>query len=73
MVNVPTYDVFSGTGYGDAKWLEAAKGLTAANQRMQELAEQTPGPYFVFSAQSNEILAAIDTTTGNAKKQHAAS
>lgn len=40
MINVPMYDIFSGTCYRDARWLEAVEGLGAAQKRMKQLAER---------------------------------
>jgi hypothetical protein len=71
-MSVPTYDIFSGAGYQDARWLEAVEGLAAACERMKYLAEQIPGPYFVFSTESKGILATVDTTQPRESK-HAAS
>jgi hypothetical protein len=48
--------------------LEALEGLGAACERMRQLAEQTPGPYFVFSIESKAILATEDTTLMKEKK-----
>jgi hypothetical protein len=72
-MRVPTYDIFSGAGYQDAKWLEAVEGLSAACERMKHLAEQMPGPYFVFSTDSKAILASVNTTKPRATKERAAS
>lgn len=72
-MRVPTYDIFSGSGYQDAKWLEAVEGLSAACERMKRLAEQMPGPYFVFSTDSKSILASVNTTQPRANNERAAS
>jgi hypothetical protein len=50
-----------------------SKDWGAARERMRQLAEQTPGPYFVFSIESKAILAAEDTTLMKEKKKCAAS
>ena len=70
---VPTYDIFSGTGYQDAKWIEAVEGLAAATERMKHLGQQIPGAYFVFSADSKAVLATTDTTKPRTSQQRAAS
>jgi len=60
----PTYQIFSGC-YSDDRdvlWLESVVGLAAAQERMQTLAAQKPGPYFVFGLASHAVLALIDTT-----------
>lgn len=72
-MRVPTYDIFSGSGYTDAKWLEAVEGLAAATERMKHLAEQMPGPYFVFSTDAKAILASVNTTKPRDRKERAAS
>jgi hypothetical protein len=61
-MNIPTYDIFSGYGYKDAEWIEAVPGWGAAVQRMKSLAEQNPGPYFLFCAKSCIILDSVDTS-----------
>lgn len=57
----PVFDIFSGTTDNDAVWLEAVAGLSSARDRMEEIAAQSPGQYFVFGQQDHSILARIDT------------
>jgi hypothetical protein len=57
----PTFDIFKGTSDKDAIWVEAVQGLAKACQRMEEIAENFPGEYFVFSQQSHSILARVNT------------
>jgi hypothetical protein len=61
-MKIPQYDIFSGETDKDALWLEAVEGLGTAKDRMQVLATQTPGPYFVFCQRTHKILASIDTS-----------
>jgi hypothetical protein len=62
-MTVPTFDIFRGAlGSADVLWIEAVEGLGAAKQRMDELAREKPGPYFVFSSCRQAVLAAINTT-----------
>lgn len=61
-MSTPIYDIFSGFGYKDAEWIEAVPGLDAAIHRMRQLAEQNPGPYFLFCAKSRTILDSVDTS-----------
>ena len=56
------FDIFSGSPDKDAMWLEAVSGLSKARARMEELAQQVPGRYFVFSIHGHSLLATIDTT-----------
>lgn len=72
LMSMPTYDIFSGTCYKDAKWLEAIEGLAAAQERMKQLS-QTPGRYFVFSIDCRAIISSVDTTKPRADQARAAS
>lgn len=62
MISEPRFDIFSGSVDKDAMWIEAVDGLNAARKRMEEIALEVPGRYFVFSAYSRTILAQVDTT-----------
>ena len=62
MISEPRFDIFSGSVDKDAMWIEAVDGLNAARQRMEKIASEVPGRYFVFSSYSRTILAQIDTT-----------
>jgi hypothetical protein len=60
---VPKFDIFRGTsGNTDAVWIEAIEGLAAAKQRMNEIAQENPGAYFVFYPPRRALLASTDTT-----------
>jgi hypothetical protein len=61
--SAPTYLIFSGRfPETDVLWRESVVGFDAARERMQRLAAQKPGPYFVFSTNMHAVLAAIDST-----------
>ena len=63
MKREPRFDIFSGSfKKRDLMWIEAVLGLSKARARMEELAAEAPGEYFVFSMRSRAILAKIDTT-----------
>ena len=62
MTSEQCFDIFSGSIDKDILWIEAVTGLATAEKRMAELATQTPGRYFIFSIQSNGVLAEVDTT-----------
>jgi len=67
---VPKFDIFFGRYRdGDAQWLECAEGLGMAYERMKELAMERPGPYFVFSCPTREVLASVDTTPSISEKR----
>jgi hypothetical protein len=57
----PTYDIFCGHVDKDAVWIETVDGLGAATDRMKQLAEEKPGPYFVFCTETHKVLASIHT------------
>jgi len=60
-VEIPTYDIFSGSAPQDAMWLEAVEGLDAACEKMKEHAKKSPGAYFVFCQNTHKVLANINT------------
>lgn len=49
MTQEPRFDIFSGSIDKDALRIEAVEGLAKARERMEELAANVPGKYFVFS------------------------
>jgi hypothetical protein len=54
-------DIFSGELDKDAMWLEAAEGLSKARERMEQIAADKPGRYFIYSIRSRTVLAQIET------------
>jgi hypothetical protein len=58
----PRFDIFSGVPARNAMWIETADAFNAAQRRMKALAEKKPGPYFVYSSDSKEVVAKLDTT-----------
>ena len=60
-VQESSFDIFSGWPDKDARWLGVVEGLENARSRMEHIAAQTPGHYFLFSGVSRSILAQIDT------------
>jgi hypothetical protein len=55
------FDILSGTPQTKVKWLESVTGLANARKRINELAAQTPGQYFIFNAWNSCIIEQIDT------------
>lgn len=55
------FDIFSGIPYGDCKWMQSVNGLGAAHKRLQEIAAETPGKYFMFNAWNSCVLTQVDT------------
>jgi hypothetical protein len=60
-VKEPTFDIFSGGPDKDPIWLETVTGLSNARERMEQIGRRTPGQYFLFSVQSQTVLARIET------------
>ena len=55
-----TFHIFSGTPK-NARWEEAAEGLSNARELMEQLARKQPGQYFLFSVGTGSILAQTET------------
>jgi hypothetical protein len=63
MPTIPPFDIFSGRfGEKGVLWLGAVARLDDARARMFNLAAKQPGAYFVFNADSQLIVAAVDTS-----------
>ena len=58
---VPKFDIFSGAPDRDAIWVCAVRGLANAKERMDEIAIERPGRYFIFNAVERTILAQTET------------
>jgi hypothetical protein len=59
---IPRFDVFSGSVSGTtAVWMDCADSLETARDKMETLCAENPGPYFVYSAELQRIVANIDT------------
>lgn len=72
----PSLDIFSGELDKDAMWLESAESLSKARERMEKIAAEKPGRYFIYSVRSHAVLAQIDTSarpnpSGRAKAKSA--
>lgn len=57
----PTFDIFRGTPSKSPVWLEAVRGLSLAEQRLEQIAAKDPGAYFLFSVQAHKVFAQIET------------
>jgi hypothetical protein len=55
-MKVAPYDVFRKDLLGTPVWMEAVGDFETAKLRMMELAGRSPGEYFVFSQQTQEIV-----------------
>jgi len=65
-MRVPTFHVFSGFRDKDPLWLDSVEGLGTANERMEQLAAEKPGPYFIFSTDTT-FSRSIDTSIQTVK------
>jgi hypothetical protein len=57
----PIFDIFAGDQGKDALWIEAVAGLSNARERMEQIAKEKPGKYFLFSSTVHSILARTET------------
>ena len=57
----PRFDIFSGQIDKNALWIETVEGLSNARERMEQIAAEKPGQYFIFSSLSHAVLAQIET------------
>jgi hypothetical protein len=55
-----SFDIFSGTPK-KAMWIEAVEGLSNARERMQQIAEEKPGQYFLFCPSTHTCVSEIET------------
>jgi hypothetical protein len=60
-----SYDIFCGVTDGDAEWVETVRGFAAAVERMDTIATEKPGPYFVFDSRSRKVM-----VRSNSKYRH---
>jgi hypothetical protein len=61
-VNKETFDIFSGAPEeNDGLWIEAIEGHSTAHQRMEQIAAEKPGRYFLFSCTEQSVLKRLDT------------
>jgi hypothetical protein len=51
-----SYDLFRKDLLGTPVWMEAVQDIETAKLRMLELARRSPGEYFVFSQETQEIV-----------------
>jgi hypothetical protein len=50
------YDIFRKDLLGIPVWMETVQDFTAVRLRVTELARRSPGEYFVFSQETQEIV-----------------
>jgi hypothetical protein len=62
-----TFDIFGGLTKQEAIWLESVAGLERARRRMDDIAAQKPGAYFLYDMVSDTIIARTDTARAGRK------
>lgn len=55
------FDIFSGFPNDNPVWLETVDGLSDARVRMNQIASQKPGRYFIFCIGTHSPVAKMDT------------
>ncbi len=50
------FDIFRKDLLGTPVWMEAVENIETAKRRVTELAGRSPGEYFVFSQETEEIV-----------------
>jgi hypothetical protein len=56
-----TYDLFSGFNQQDAMWMESIHGLESAKFRMEQVATENPGAYFLFDLTTSTTVGKTNT------------
>jgi hypothetical protein len=56
------FELFAGRPDRDPLWLETIRGREEAQTKLQRHATAKPGPYFIFSTATYNVVAKIDTT-----------
>jgi hypothetical protein len=54
-----TFDIFSGNPKNGSIWQCAVEGEAEAVFIMKQLADEKPGPYFVYDTQNAKVLAVV--------------
>jgi len=63
------FDIFSGQIDKNALWIETVEGLSRARERMEQIAAEKPGQYFIFSPLSHAVLAQVETFAGSSNSK----
>ena len=56
-----TFDIFAGVFEQNPMWLEAVQGLSHATERMNKIALEKPGKYFVFCSATHAVVASTES------------
>lgn len=69
--SAPKFDIFAGVPDRDAVWVCTVRGLANARERMERIAAERPGRYFIFYAPDRTILAQTETFANPSSSQKA--
>lgn len=58
---LPKFDIFAGAPDRDAMWVCEVYGLTNARRRMDQIAAERPGRYFIFYSADRTVLTQVET------------
>ncbi|HUL35689.1 MAG TPA: hypothetical protein VL128_17535 [Candidatus Eisenbacteria bacterium] len=50
------FDIFMQLSDGQPIWIKAVESLEEAKRQLTELSEKTPGEYFIFNANSGQVI-----------------
>ena len=57
-----SFDIFEGTPETEPRWIEAVEDLDNARARMEMIASEMPGTYFVYSLPTHTVISKTDTS-----------
>jgi hypothetical protein len=58
-MRAPHLDILRRQNDGGFVWIEAARDVNAAEERISKLADKEPGEYFVFDQRTQQIVAKV--------------
>jgi hypothetical protein len=64
------FEIFSGFPDRNATWLETVSGLAQADDRMREVAAESPGAYFIFHVASRKVIFSVNNGPLKAAREH---
>jgi hypothetical protein len=51
-----TFDLFRKLPDGEAMWIRAVEGLEEAKRQLRQLAEASPGDYFIYNTRNGQVI-----------------
>jgi hypothetical protein len=61
-MSIPRFDIFAGLIDANASRIETVEGLGNAYELMTQLAERSPGSYFILDSRTHIVRGSIDTS-----------